>query len=91
MIALRAGPASALVGPTVFVGFVVVTITYQVIPTFRHGLLFLGGTLIAFLLLVFRQFFVEQVFGWTITVNTVIQFLGGLFFISKLILERKKG
>ncbi|WP_313539730.1 iron chelate uptake ABC transporter family permease subunit [Enterococcus sp.] len=91
LIALLTGTASALVGPTVFLGFVVVTITYQVIPTFRHGWLFLGGTLIAFLLLVFGQFFVEQVFCWTITVNTVIQFLGGLFFISKLILERKKG
>lgn len=90
LIALLTGTASALVGPTVFLGFVVVTITYQVFPTYRHSWLFLGGTLIAFLLLVSGQFFVEQVFGWNITVNSVIQFLGGLFFMTKLILERKK-
>ncbi|OTN76595.1 hypothetical protein A5886_001672 [Enterococcus sp. 8G7_MSG3316] len=90
LIALLTGTASALVGPTIFLGFVVVTITYQVFPTYRHDWLFLGGSLIAFLLLVTGQFFVEQLFGWNITVNSVIQFLGGLFFMTKLMLERKK-
>ena len=45
--------------------------------------------LIGFLLLVGGQFLVEQVFQWQTTIGTVIQLLGGVFFISKLLLERK--
>ncbi|HAB97015.1 MAG TPA: iron ABC transporter permease, partial [Enterococcus sp.] len=41
-------------------------------------------------LLVGGQFLVEQVFQWQTTIGTVIQLLGGIFFISKLLLERKK-
>ena len=90
LIALLTGTATALVGPAVFLGFVVATITYQLFPTYRHGWLFFGGSLIGFLLLVGGQFLVEQVFQWQTTIGTVIQLLGGIFFISKLLLERKK-
>ena len=90
LIALLTGTATALVGPAVFLGFVVATITYQLFSTYRHGWLFAGGSLIGFLLLVGGQFLVEQVFQWQTTIGTVIQLLGGVFFISKLLLERKK-
>ncbi len=86
---LLSGTATALVGPSVFLGFVVATIAYQLFPTYKHGTLFVGSALLGFLLLVGGQFFVEQVFQWNTTINTVIQFLGGIFFLGKLVKERK--
>ncbi|WP_230322377.1 iron chelate uptake ABC transporter family permease subunit [Enterococcus gallinarum] len=89
LLSLLSGTATALVGPSVFLGFVVATIAYQLFPTYKHGTLFVGSALLGFLLLVGGQFFVEQVFQWNTTINTVIQFLGGIFFLGKLVKERK--
>lgn len=88
-VALLTGSATALVGPTVFLGFIVSTITYRVFKTFRHRQLFLGGFLIAVILLVGGQFLVEQIFKWKTTISIVIQFVGGVFFLSKILAEGK--
>jgi iron complex transport system permease protein len=89
LLSLLSGTATALVGPSVFLGFVIATIGYQLFPTYKHGTLFVTTALIGFFLLVGGQFMVEQVFQWNTTINTVIQFLGGIFFLGKLIKERK--
>lgn len=90
LIAAATGIATALVGPTLFLGFVVATISYQVFASYDHRRLFLGSSLLAILLLVAGQFIVEQLLGLKVTIGTIIQFLGGLFFIGKIIMERKK-
>lgn len=90
LIAAATGIATALVGPTLFLGFVVATISYQVFSVYDHRRLFIGSGLLAILLLVAGQFVVEQLLGLKATISTIIQFLGGLFFIGKIILERKK-
>nr|WP_231586092.1 MULTISPECIES: iron chelate uptake ABC transporter family permease subunit [Enterococcus] len=90
-VAVMTGTATALVGPTIFLGFIVATLSYQVFQTFHHRQLFIGGFLIGSILLIGGQFLVEQVFQWTTTISTIIQFIGGIFFIGKILSERKRG
>ncbi|KAF1306004.1 iron chelate uptake ABC transporter family permease subunit [Enterococcus saccharolyticus] len=90
-IALLTGTATALVGPTIFLGFIVATISYRLFATYQHKKLFIGSFLLGIILLVGGQFLVEQVFQWNTTISIVIQFAGGIFFLGKILSERKKG
>ncbi len=89
-IILLTGVSTALVGPTIFLGFIVATISYRLFNTYQHQQLFLGSFLVGIVLLVGGQFLVEQIFQWRTTISTVIQFVGGTFFLIKIIAERKK-
>ncbi len=88
-VSLLTGTATALVGPITFLGFIVANVSYRLFATYRHGELFLGSFLISVLFLVGGQLLVEQLFGWNTTVSVVVEFLGGIYFITKLIHERK--
>lgn len=83
--------STALVGPVTFLGFIVANLTYQFLGTFRHRSLFVGSSLLGIFLLIVGQFFVEQVFKWNTTMSVVIEFIGGLYFISKILRERQAG
>ncbi|EFT96947.1 hypothetical protein HMPREF9502_01714 [Enterococcus faecalis TX0031] len=50
----------------------------------------MAGSLIAVFLLVFGQLMVEQVFHLNTPLSVVIQFVGGVYFIWKIIAERKQ-
>ncbi|AUB54151.1 iron chelate uptake ABC transporter family permease subunit [Enterococcus mundtii] len=89
-VSLLTGTATALVGPITFLGFIVANVSYRLFATYRHGVLLLGSFLIAFLFLTGGQLIVEQVFGWNTTVSVVVEFTGGIYFITKLIRERKE-
>ncbi|QIL46089.1 iron chelate uptake ABC transporter family permease subunit [Vagococcus coleopterorum] len=88
-ISLLIAISTALVGPVTFLGFIVANLTYQFIKTYRHHILFIVGSLIGILLLVVGQFFVEQVFKWNTTMSVVIEFIGGIYFVVKILKERK--
>ena len=64
-------------------------ISYRVFSTYRHGQLFIGSFLVAMLFLAGGQLSVEQIFGWNTTVSVVVEFVGGIYFVTKLIRERK--
>lgn len=81
--------STALVGPVTFLGFIVANLTYQYMKTYRHHQLFIAGSLIGILLLVVGQFFVEQVFHWNTTMSVIIEFIGGVYFVVKILKERK--
>ncbi|MFD1901478.1 iron chelate uptake ABC transporter family permease subunit [Enterococcus termitis] len=84
------GLSTALVGPVTFLGFIVANMSYQLMGTYRHRALFLGGSLLSILLLVLGQFLVEQVFQLNTTLSIVIEFGGGMYFVGKIISERKQ-
>ncbi|MGK0552146.1 iron chelate uptake ABC transporter family permease subunit [Enterococcus faecalis] len=90
MISLLVGLSTALVGPVTFLGFIVANISYQMMDTFQHRPLFAAGSLIAILFLVCGQFFIEHLFQLTTTVSVVIEFTGGVYFVGKIIRERKQ-
>lgn len=88
LVSLLTGTATALVGPITFLGFIVANISYQLMPTYRHSYLFPTAVLLGIIFLVGSQFLVEQVFQLKTTVSVVTQFVGGLYFIGKIIYER---
>lgn len=88
-VSLLIALSTALVGPVTFLGFIVANLTYQYMGTFRHTSLFFAGSLLGILLLVVGQFFVEQVFHWNTTMSVVIEFIGGVYFVGKILHERK--
>ncbi|MDT2760059.1 iron chelate uptake ABC transporter family permease subunit [Enterococcus xiangfangensis] len=90
LISLLTGTATALVGPITFLGFIVANISYQLMPTYRHRYLFPTAILLGIIFLVGSQFLVEQVFQLKTTVSVVTQFIGGLYFIWKIIYERRR-
>lgn len=90
VVSLLTGTATALVGPITFLGFIVANISYQLMPTYRHSYLFPTAVLLGVIFLVGSQFLVEQVFQLKTTVGVVTQFIGGLYFIWKIIYERRR-
>lgn len=90
IVSLLTGTATALVGPITFLGFIVANISYQLMPTYRHSYLFPTAVLLGIIFLVGSQFLVEQVFQLKTTVSVVTQFVGGLYFIGKIIYERRR-
>lgn len=82
--------STALVGPVTFLGFIVANMSYQLMGTYNHRQLFLGGSLLAIFLLVAGQWIVEQVFQLNTTLSIVIEFVGGIYFVGKIISERKQ-
>lgn len=84
------GISTALVGPVTFLGFIVANMSYQLMGTYNHRQLFIGGSLLAIFLLLFGQFMVEQIFQLNTTLSIVIQFFGGIYFVGKIISERKQ-
>lgn len=89
-ISALVGLSTSLVGPVTFLGFIVANMSYQLLGTYRHRELFLGGSLLAILLLVLGQFLVEQIFQLNTTLSIVIEFGGGIYFVGKIISERKQ-
>lgn len=90
LVSLLTGTATALVGPITFLGFIVANIAYQLMPTYRHSYLFPTAVLLGVIFLVGSQFLVEQVFHLKTTVSVVTQFVGGVYFIWKIIRERRR-
>lgn len=90
LVSLLTGTATALVGPITFLGFIVANISYQLMPTYRHSYLFPTAVLLGIIFLVGSQFLVEQVFQLKTTVSVVTQLVGGLYFIGKIIYERRR-
>lgn len=90
LVSLLTGTATALVGPITFLGFIVANISYQLMPTYRHSYLFPTAVLLGIIFLVGSLFLVEQVFQLKTTVSVVTQFVGGLYFIGKIIYERRR-
>ena len=82
------GISTALVGPTSFLGFIVANIAYHLMKTYRHQSLFLAGSLIAILLLILGEFLVEHIFSFNTTLNVIIEFTGGCYFIGQILYER---
>src|SRR5574341_1537056 len=87
-ISALVGVSTALVGPTSFLGFIVANISYQITRTYRHRAIFITGSLIAILLLVFGEFLVEHIFSFNTTLNVIIEFTGGCYFIGQILYKR---
>lgn len=88
VISLLVSVATALVGPVLFLGLIVVSLTRQLFQTYRHPTLLLASSLLAFVMLTSGQWLIERVFQFDTTISVVINFVGGGYFLW-LLLRRK--
>lgn len=85
VIAVLVAVSTALVGPITFFGLLVANLAYQYMITYRHSYLIPAATLMSFIALVGGQLIVERVFTFSTTLNVIVNFVGGVYFIVLLL------
>ena len=85
VIAVLVAVSTALVGPITFFGLLVANLAYQYMVTYRHSYLIPAATLMSFVALVGGQLIVERVFTFSTTLNVIVNFVGGVYFIVLLL------
>jgi iron complex transport system permease protein len=86
-VAVLVSVATALVGPITFLGLLVANLAGQVLGTHRHAWTLPGAALIAVIALAGGQLVLEQVFGFATSLSIVVNFVGGIVFITLLLRE----
>ena len=76
---------NCLSGPSILSWFILANLTYQMVKDFRHQTLFIVGSLLGYVVLLVAQTLVERVFNFSISVRTMIELGGGLFFFYSLV------
>ncbi|WP_202080934.1 iron chelate uptake ABC transporter family permease subunit [Caldalkalibacillus salinus] len=89
LIAILISIATALVGPITFLGLLVANVTYEFLRTYKHAYLLWGAMFISVISLIGGQFLVERVFTFSTTINVIINFIGGVYFIYLLLRGNK--
>ncbi|HIW12671.1 MAG TPA: iron chelate uptake ABC transporter family permease subunit [Candidatus Salinicoccus stercoripullorum] len=89
VIAILVSAATALVGPMMFLGLLVVNIAHEVFSTYRHLYLIIGSVLISVITLVLGQMVIQFMFDGGVELSVIINLVGGLYFIY-LMLRRSK-
>ena len=73
--------STALVGSLTFFGFLVATLTYQLVPTYDHRYIFPMALAMGFLVLTASYFFMNHVFNAQGVVSIIIEMFGGIAFL----------
>ncbi|WP_058484920.1 iron chelate uptake ABC transporter family permease subunit [Defluviitalea phaphyphila] len=81
--------STALVGPIIFLGLLVVNLTRVYLKTYKHYYLILGSMLIGSITLVGGQLIVSRVMNFATPISVIINFIGGIYFIHTLLREGK--
>ncbi|MBM7631640.1 iron chelate uptake ABC transporter family permease subunit [Geomicrobium sediminis] len=85
VIAIMVSVSTALVGPIMFLGLLVVNVAREMLPTFRHSTLAIGSILVSVVALVGGTLLVERVFAFSAPLSVFINFIGGAYFIYLLL------
>lgn len=89
LVVLALASATALAGPMMFLGLLVLNITLELFKT-HHHILLLGIVLVSVLCLMLGQFIVLHVLNFKTTLSVIINFVGGIYFFWILLKENKK-
>lgn len=82
--------STALVGPVVFLGLVVVAVAERLVNTRRHAALLPAAALVAIVTLVGGQALLQHALGGASTLGIVVEFVGGLVFLALLASEARR-
>ncbi len=88
--ALLVAISTALVGPMMFLGLLVVNLAYALPGSWRHSYLLPGCVLIGMIMLTGGQLLLERGLGMEGTLSVLIEFAGGLLFIWLLLTKGAK-
>ncbi|MGB4137956.1 MAG: iron chelate uptake ABC transporter family permease subunit [Microbacterium sp.] len=81
LVAVLIAASTALVGPMVFLGFLVATLAYQFADTYDHRHVFPVAVLTAFTILTGAYFLMRNVFQAVGAVSIIIELIGGSIFL----------
>nr|WP_312796720.1 iron chelate uptake ABC transporter family permease subunit [Tianweitania sp.] len=85
IVAVLVSVSTALVGPVTFFGLLVASLAYQLIPSHQHRLILPAAVCLAILCVVGGQLVLERVFGFNSALSIIIEFVGGLVFLTLLL------
>lgn len=77
--------STALVGPVMFLGLLVANLAYMLVRSHKHALIIPAAALIATVSLVGGQVILERGFGYDTALSIIIDFLGGIMFLTLLL------
>lgn len=90
LVVLALASATALAGPMMFLGLLVLNIVLQLFNSHYHRILLPAIILVSILVLVIGQFIVLHLLNLKTTLSVIINFVGGLYFFWILLKENKK-
>lgn len=90
IVAILTSVSTALVGPLTFLGLLVMNVTFEFMRDYRHKLLIPAAMLFSVFTLVSGQFLLAQVFTFSTPLSVIINFVGGVYFLSLLLRANKK-
>lgn len=85
VIAIFVSISTALVGPILFLGLLVVNVAREMMPSYKHIHMAALSTLISIIALVGGTLLVERVFSYSAPLSVFINFIGGIYFIYLLL------
>ncbi len=88
LITIMIAISTALVGPVLFFGLITVSLTREMFNHYQHRFLIIASSLLAVLLLVSGQWFVEKVLAFETTISVIINLVGGSYFLFLLLRNR---
>ncbi|MEZ9546444.1 MULTISPECIES: iron chelate uptake ABC transporter family permease subunit [Vibrio] len=88
IVSVMVAGSTALVGPVLFFGLITVSLARQIFKSYQHRVLIIASSLLAVVLLVSGQWFIEKVMAFETTVSVVINLVGGLYFMFLLLRTR---
>jgi len=89
IVAILMAVATALVGPIMFLGILVVNVTYEMFKTYKHSVLILATVFVSIIALVGGQFIIDRVFNFSTTLSVVINLVGGVYFLYLILKENR--
>ena len=90
IIAVLVSVSTALVGPIMFLGLLVVNLAHEVFKTYKHRYLLIGSSLIAVITLLVGQILTQYVFNQAVEISVIINLVGGVYFILLMIKESRR-
>jgi len=90
IISLLISISTILIGPITFLGILVVSLSREIMKSYRHTYLVSGAVLLSCLSLTFGLIIVEKVFKFDTTIGVIINFVGGIYFIYIMLKESKR-
>ncbi len=82
--------STTLVGPVTFFGLLVANLAYELSPQAKHSVVVPIAILLAIICLVGGQFILEQIFNMAGRLSFIIEFCGGIFFLTLLMKGKLK-
>jgi ABC-type enterochelin transport system, permease component len=89
IIALLVAVSTALVGPITFLGILLISLSRQMVASYKHRHLIVEASLLGFVFLMLGLVVVERIFNFGTTISVIINFVGGIYFMYLMIRESK--